>query len=290
VPLLSLLFAVIVCALALGLWQTVRMSRAEAAAANAEAIAEARDRADLLAKELNHRVKNLFAVILAVVKMSARGDTAAAPAVDRISKRIHALVTAHDVTQGGDGAEADSRVDLADLIGKTIAPYRSSGERCVLDGPALAIDGRRHAAGPGAARNGDQCGQVRRMGPRGGCWKFAGRMWTAACGWSGARKRERPAAARRRQAGTRRLWIDADAQLGPPARWHHRTPLRDGRHRDRDRLPQGGLTGTASPTRGSRPSGYRCLASRVDCTMPGVMKPSGPGSIARFFSSPFIRA
>jgi two-component sensor histidine kinase len=62
--------------------------------------------------------------------------------VDRISKRIHALVTAHDVTQGGDGAEADSRVDLADLIGKTIAPYRSSGERCVLDGPALAIDGR----------------------------------------------------------------------------------------------------------------------------------------------------
>jgi uncharacterized protein YggE len=72
VPLLSLLFAVIVCALALGLWQTVRMSRAEAAAANAEAIAEARDRADLLAKELNHRVKNLFAVILAVVKMSAR--------------------------------------------------------------------------------------------------------------------------------------------------------------------------------------------------------------------------
>ncbi|WP_371431917.1 sensor histidine kinase [Novosphingobium sp.] len=142
VPLLSLLFAVIVCALALGLWQTVRMSRAEAAAANAEAIAEARDRADLLAKELNHRVKNLFAVILAVVKMSARGDTAAAPAVDRISKRIHALGTAHDVTQGGDGAEADSRVDLADLIGKTIAPYRSSGERCVLDGPALAIDGR----------------------------------------------------------------------------------------------------------------------------------------------------
>ncbi|KAJ8134926.1 hypothetical protein OY671_011861, partial [Metschnikowia pulcherrima] len=72
VPSSSSSFAVIVCASASGSWQTVRMSRAEAAAANAEAIAEARDRADSLAKESNHRVKNSFAVISAVVKMSAR--------------------------------------------------------------------------------------------------------------------------------------------------------------------------------------------------------------------------
>jgi two-component sensor histidine kinase len=139
VPLLALLFAVIVVALGLGLWQAIRTARAESAAANAEALAIAHDRADLLAKELNHRVKNLFAVILAIVKMSARGDTAAAPAVDRIAKRIHALVTAHDVTQGSHG---DSHVDIAELVGKVIAPYRSSSEKCQLEGGELVIPGR----------------------------------------------------------------------------------------------------------------------------------------------------
>lgn len=138
-PSLALLLVVIVCALALGLWQALRTARAEAAAANAAVISQARDRADLLAQELNHRVKNLFAVILAIVKMSARGDDAAAPAVDRIAKRIHALVTAHDVTQGRMG---DAEMDLADLVGKVIAPYRSRTERCVLEGGSLVIAGR----------------------------------------------------------------------------------------------------------------------------------------------------
>lgn len=138
-PSLAALFVVIVCALALGLWQAVRTAEAEAMAEGAAAIAEARDRADILAKELNHRVKNLFAVILAIVKMSARGDTAAAPAVDRIARRIHALVTAHEVTQG---AGKDQTVDFADLMAKAIAPYRSSSERCELEGGELVLPGR----------------------------------------------------------------------------------------------------------------------------------------------------
>ncbi|MBB3861936.1 two-component sensor histidine kinase [Novosphingobium hassiacum] len=138
-PSLAALFVVIVCALALGLWQAIRKAEAEALAEGAAAISAARDRADLLAKELNHRVKNLFAVILAIVKMSARGDTAAAPAVDRIAKRIHALVTAHEVTQGTGQAQT---VDFADLIGKVIAPYKSSSERCELSGGELVLPGR----------------------------------------------------------------------------------------------------------------------------------------------------
>ncbi|NKJ42838.1 MULTISPECIES: CHASE3 domain-containing protein [unclassified Novosphingobium] len=140
VPSLGLLAVIIAIALVLGLWQVIRTAQAQAAAANAALIAEARDRADLLARELNHRVKNLFAVILAIVKMSARGDTAAAPAVDRIAKRIHALVTAHDVTQGR--LDGEGEVDLADLVAKAIAPYRSDSERCNLAGGALVVSGR----------------------------------------------------------------------------------------------------------------------------------------------------
>lgn len=141
-PSLGLLFVIIVIALILGLWQVIRAAHAEAAAANAALIAQARDRADLLARELNHRVKNLFAVILAIVKMSARGDAAAAPAVERISRRIHALVTAHDVTQGGPGGDGDEEVDIADLVDKTLAPYRSQSERCELEGGSLVVPGR----------------------------------------------------------------------------------------------------------------------------------------------------
>lgn len=141
-PSLGLLFVIIIITLILALWQVIRAAHAEAAAANAALIAEARDRADLLARELNHRVKNLFAVILAIVKMTARGDAAAAPAVDRIAKRIHALVTAHDVTQGRFDGDGEGEVDLADLVAKVIAPYRSDSERCDMAGGALIVAGR----------------------------------------------------------------------------------------------------------------------------------------------------
>ncbi|WP_338467501.1 CHASE3 domain-containing protein [Novosphingobium sp. ZN18A2] len=135
-PLLLLLFLAIVAALGLGLWQVSRVAQAEAAAANAAAIAAARDRADLLARELNHRVKNLFAVVLAIVKMTGKSDPAAQATVDRISERIHALVTAHQVTQG---AADRPEVDLADLIDKAIAPYRSDDGHCTLDGQSVIL-------------------------------------------------------------------------------------------------------------------------------------------------------
>lgn len=139
VPLLLALLSVVVGALALGLWQIARAARAEAQAAQAPALAEARDRADLLARELNHRVKNLFAVILGIVRMTARGKPEAADVVERIAQRIHALVKAHEVTQG---AGASATVDLRQLIETAIAPYRSEVERCTLDGPAVTLAGK----------------------------------------------------------------------------------------------------------------------------------------------------
>uniref|UniRef100_UPI0025DE7B5B sensor histidine kinase n=1 Tax=Novosphingobium sp. TaxID=1874826 RepID=UPI0025DE7B5B len=138
-PALLVLFVMIVIALALSLWQVTRAARAESAAANAVTIAEARDRADLLARELNHRVKNLFAVILAIVRMTGKGDAAAKPVVDRISQRIHALVIAHDVSQG---ATENPVVDLAELVEAAIAPYRSDSECCDIAGAPLSLDTR----------------------------------------------------------------------------------------------------------------------------------------------------
>lgn len=131
-PMLSFLTVMVLIALAFGLWQTSRAARAEAAEANASALREARDRADLLARELNHRVKNLFAMILAIIRMSARNEPAAKDVTDRIAQRVQALLTAQEVTQG---AHHRPVADLATLIEMTLAPYRGDETKCVLEGP-----------------------------------------------------------------------------------------------------------------------------------------------------------
>jgi two-component sensor histidine kinase len=136
VPLLSGLLVTILLALALGLMQVIRAADAEGRAEGAAELALARDRADLLAHELNHRVKNLFAVVLAIVKMSARGAPEAKPVVDKIAERIHALLTAHEVTQG---APMRRSANLFDLIETALRPYQSAENRAVLDGPAIDL-------------------------------------------------------------------------------------------------------------------------------------------------------
>ena len=142
-PLLGGLLLLILVALVLGLWQVVRGARAEALAATAQDLGEARDRADLLARELNHRVKNLFAVVLAIVKMSGKGDPAAKPTIDKIAERLHALLRSHEVTQG-DGTRPE--IDLRELIDTALAPYRLGDARARIAGEPVML--RSHLAVP----------------------------------------------------------------------------------------------------------------------------------------------
>lgn len=142
-PLLLALLALVLVTLWMGFRLSVRaaraeteIARAEALASKAELVAEARDRADLLARELNHRVKNLFAVILAIVRMSAKDAPEAKPVVDRIAERINALLTAHNITQGAGGAEVGS---LRTLVETTVRPYLSADRRVSIDGPELEL-------------------------------------------------------------------------------------------------------------------------------------------------------
>ncbi|MFN2099556.1 CHASE3 domain-containing protein [Altererythrobacter sp. MF3-039] len=129
--------------LLLAILSTVRLvartARAEAEASQAQALGEARDRADLLARELNHRVKNLFAVIMAIVKMSGRDRPDAKDLLDSINQRIGALLTAHEVTQGALDKPVAS---LRSLIETTLAPYCSDEVGAALDGPELFLDAK----------------------------------------------------------------------------------------------------------------------------------------------------
>lgn len=117
-----------------------RAARAEAEAAQAAALGEARDRADLLARELNHRVKNLFAVVLAIIQMSARDKPEAKEVTESIAQRIRALLTAHEVSQG----ELERPVaSLRQLIETSLAPYRSSSQTAQIDGPDILLPAKR---------------------------------------------------------------------------------------------------------------------------------------------------
>ncbi|MFC3172881.1 CHASE3 domain-containing protein [Novosphingobium bradum] len=136
VPLLVGLLAMILLVLGLGLTQVIRAADAEARAQGAAELGRARDRADLLAHELNHRVKNLFAVVLAIVKMSARDAPEARPVITRITERIHALLTAHEVTQG---TSAHRSANLVDLVETALRPYRSDENRAIIDGPRVDL-------------------------------------------------------------------------------------------------------------------------------------------------------
>ncbi|WP_234034044.1 sensor histidine kinase [Qipengyuania gaetbuli] len=139
-PLLGGLIVLILIAILLGARLVSRAARAEAEAAQAAAVVEARDRADLLARELNHRVKNLFAVVLAIVQMSARDKPEAKPVTDSISERIRALLTAHEVSQGALETQVAS---LEALVDTSLAPYRSSSQTATIGGPEVLVPAKR---------------------------------------------------------------------------------------------------------------------------------------------------
>lgn len=114
-------------------------SRAAAAAAaeQAAALREANERAQLLARELSHRVKNLFSVILSIVTLSGRKQGTSREVVESIRARIHALSLAHATSQGG-GEDANVRLDA--VVAATMEPYADEeGERVRIGGPEVQL-------------------------------------------------------------------------------------------------------------------------------------------------------
>jgi two-component sensor histidine kinase/CHASE3 domain sensor protein len=114
-----------------------RRALAEAEAAQADALRAAKEQTELLARELNHRVKNLFAVILSIVALSSRKQAPTDEVVDDIRARIRALSLAHAASQGDYGA---AQVELGAVIAKTMEPYADAGgQRVQANGPCVTL-------------------------------------------------------------------------------------------------------------------------------------------------------
>lgn len=89
------------------------------------AIKEAERQQALLVSELDHRVKNLFAIILSLVRAEGRRAETVEGLLDNIQSRISALARAHEASRGG---RQPDRVALSKLVHEVMSPY-GIGER-----------------------------------------------------------------------------------------------------------------------------------------------------------------
>lgn len=101
----------------------------------------------LLLKEMNHRIKNLFALANGVVALSARTARTPNEMVASVRERLAALTRAHDLTLPRllDDEPDVHATSLAALIRTVTSPYVDGGNdetsRVVADGPDIAIKG-----------------------------------------------------------------------------------------------------------------------------------------------------
>lgn len=96
----------------------------------------------LLTRELNHRVKNLFAIANGMVSMTARTAKDPKDMAGALRGRLSALSRAHELVQPASAADlgAGPDVELARLIEAVLEPYRQAGvNRIVIEGPKVPV-------------------------------------------------------------------------------------------------------------------------------------------------------
>ncbi|WP_423142059.1 sensor histidine kinase [Parablastomonas sp. CN1-191] len=111
-----------------------RRAQATVLAGQAAALRDANDRAELLLRELNHRVKNVFAVIMSLVGLSSRRHPEGQALGDDLRARIHALALAHSASLGEGNVDA---VPLRSVLERCLEPYDL--DRLALAGPEVVL-------------------------------------------------------------------------------------------------------------------------------------------------------
>lgn len=99
-------------------------------------LAEARERTDLLARELNHRVKNLFAIVQSIISATGRQESDPKVAAAKMRERVHALSLAHSLTSTLD---AQQETSLHDLLEAIVRPQRMDDQTLDHNGPHVTV-------------------------------------------------------------------------------------------------------------------------------------------------------
>ncbi len=101
---------------------------------------EAEARRDLMTREVEHRAKNMLAMIQASVRLSAETTSDSHALAAAVEGRIGALGRVQSLLSESAWLDAD----MANLIRNELAAFRDSGEgcslsRCIIEGPALRL-------------------------------------------------------------------------------------------------------------------------------------------------------
>jgi light-regulated signal transduction histidine kinase (bacteriophytochrome)/CheY-like chemotaxis protein len=124
--------------------EAARIALAEVVLRHGELLADERTKADvrqrMLNEELNHRVKNILAIIKSLVGHPVEEGRGLRDYVESLQGRIQALAVAHDqVVRSGGGGE------LGDLLGAELTPYQEPSTNIVLQGPKVGLDARAYS-------------------------------------------------------------------------------------------------------------------------------------------------
>ena len=108
----------------------------------------AQERQNLLLREMDHRVKNLFTLASGVVSLSARSATSAEELARDVRERLGALARAHALTLTkpvGAEVRSEQSTTLHTLIKTIVSPYGSRADQengnLILSGPDVALSG-----------------------------------------------------------------------------------------------------------------------------------------------------
>jgi PAS domain S-box-containing protein len=96
----------------------------------------------LLVRELNHRVKNLFAVASSLVSLTARSATTPKEMAASLRGRLDALSRAHELIRPAivEDEPRQQATSIAQLVDAVMAPHAGQdGERLVAGGPSVPV-------------------------------------------------------------------------------------------------------------------------------------------------------
>ncbi|MEP9400006.1 HWE histidine kinase domain-containing protein [Mesorhizobium sp. KR2-14] len=98
---------------------------------------------EIVSNELEHRIKNLFALVNGLVSLCVREDPDLRPLADKLRNRLVALHLAHGLIRTGNAPSdaADRPASLQELIGVLLSPYEDdANKRCLIDGDDALIE------------------------------------------------------------------------------------------------------------------------------------------------------